>query len=570
MAVAVLILIGIALAFGTIHETRFGTPAAQHYFYRAIWFQGLLFFLCINLVVSAFRRFPWKKHHAGFVMTHLGIILILIGNLLGIWFSVEGTILIPEGESRDYIELPRDVLWVQSSNPGIPVTFPLALSTRPWVHDVQQTFSHEMEGKPFTVTIDQYLPNTAMVEEIVEGTEEFPAVLLEVTAFHQPAQQFWLFSRDPERFGFRWGDAHFLFFEVRNEAERRALEEPHRSWDAEDKGTLHLAFRDLGLEKDIPVHSFLGKAQSIEGTPYTLTIKEYFPDFIIGEQGPTTRSKEPHNPALAFILEGPEGKDSFLVFALHPEFEERHGFSRTIHVQATYEMSPTLPPLPPGLLGVVRSPETWYVVTTSLESDERQLIPLSLNETYTHPTLDVSFRALQLLTHARRLETFRLKDNEVKQQAIHLTYEAKGVQEERWLRQRGAVHFQAGDDMVVVAYQPAKRTLPFSIQLADFRKVEYPGTTVPSDFESDLEIEDLERGLRLTRTISMNNPLTYRGFTLFQSSFVEGPPVEATVLSVRNDLGTPVVYAGFGVVVIGLITMFYFRKDPFKSNRKKQ
>jgi cytochrome c biogenesis protein ResB len=59
----------------------------------------------------------------------------------------------------------------------------------------------------------------------------------------------------------------------------------------------------------------------------------------------------------------------------------------------------------------------------------------------------------------------------------------------------------------------------------------------------------------LTRTISMNNPLKYRGYSLFQSSYIPGQ-VETTVLSVRNDPGTPLVYAGFLVVLFGVIALF--------------
>src|SRR3990167_3575905 len=84
MAIVVLLLIGTALAFGTRHEALYGTPAAQHYFYRAVWFQILLVVLAFNLVISALRRHPWKRRHIGFVMTHLGIITILVGNLIGI------------------------------------------------------------------------------------------------------------------------------------------------------------------------------------------------------------------------------------------------------------------------------------------------------------------------------------------------------------------------------------------------------------------------------------------------------------------------------------------------------
>ena len=123
--------------------------------------------------------------------------------------------------------------------------------------------------------------------------------------------------------------------------------------------------------------------------------------------------------------------------------------------------------------------------------------------------------------------------------------------------------------MLVLAFQPATRPLPFSVKLIDFRKKEYPGTSVASAFESDLEITDASRGLRLSKTISMNHPLTYRGYTIFQASFIEGA-VETTVLSVRKDSGTPPVYAGFITVVSGLLLMFYLRPNGSEKHRGKR
>jgi len=74
------------------------------------------------------------------------------------------------------------------------------------------------------------------------------------------------------------------------------------------------------------------------------------------------------------------------------------------------------------------------------------------------------------------------------------------------------------------------------------------------------------------RTIRMNHPLRYRGFSLYQSSYIPGPPstlagagegpTETTVLSVRNDPGTPFVYAGFIIVLLGVVSMFVLRVEP--------
>lgn len=61
--------------------------------------------------------------------------------------------------------------------------------------------------------------------------------------------------------------------------------------------------------------------------------------------------------------------------------------------------------------------------------------------------------------------------------------------------------------------------LPFIILLEDFRVEHYPGGQ-PRSFESDLVIQDGEQ--RMAKTIAVNHPLNYRGYTIYQASFGDG------------------------------------------------
>jgi cytochrome c biogenesis protein ResB len=106
-----------------------------------------------------------------------------------------------------------------------------------------------------------------------------------------------------------------------------------------------------------------------------------------------------------------------------------------------------------------------------------------------------------------------------------------------------------------VEYRPAERALPVTIKLLDFRKIDYPGTAMAAGFESDVQLSDPDRGVILMRTVRMNQPLRYRGFSFFQSSYIPGAH-EATVLAVRNDPGTPLVYAGFLIILGGMVALF--------------
>ena len=63
--------------------------------------------------------------------------------------------------------------------------------------------------------------------------------------------------------------------------------------------------------------------------------------------------------------------------------------------------------------------------------------------------------------------------------------------------------------------------LPFSIEVVDFR-IEHYESGQPKSFESDLIIHDPEADARITETISVNHPLSYKGYTIYQASFTDG------------------------------------------------
>ena len=93
--------------------------------------------------------------------------------------------------------------------------------------------------------------------------------------------------------------------------------------------------------------------------------------------------------------------------------------------------------------------------------------------------------------------------------------------------------------------------LPFSITLNDFRKIDYPGTQKAKEYEADITLHDGD--LSWPSTISMNKPLRYKGYTLYQSSFEQRPNVEVTVLNVVKNEGRAFPYIATLVIFIGLL-----------------
>ena len=568
IAVPLLIVIASVLAWGTIYETRFGTASVQRFMYQSWWFQGLLAFLALNLAVAALERYPWERKHLPFVLAHLGIILILLGGIIGGRFGVEGQLIIPEGQAERVLQLPGNVLVVQQPNPGLHQVFPTNFETRAWVHEPQVTFPVALNGRSIQITIDRYYPDAVLEEHIRDvGSEENPAVRV-LLAHNEQQDAVWLMSRDPERFGMGWGEAHVLFLEPQTSDQVDQL--TGRSDDAwHPRGAVSIRLPGMAAAREIPVPEQLNQSMDIEGTPYRITFKDYFPDFAITEQGPVSRSAQPNNPAVSFILSGPEGTDAHLLFALHPEFQALHGFTHQIAAEVSYAHAAS-GALPPNGIGLILTPSKGLLAVLTGRGTERQVIePVEIGTRYTHPSLGYQFEVAAYAPRATIEQHINNRGDEVKAEALHLIGREGSQVAQAWVSLRQTVSLSLGKEPLLVDYRPAQYELPYTIKLLDFRKIDYPGTQMAAGFESDVELTDPKRGVMLMRKISMNNPLKYRGFAFYQSSYIEGP-AETTVLSVRSDPGTPFVYAGFIIVILGVIAMFVLRSTSPSSQAGSQ
>lgn len=102
--------------------------------------------------------------------------------------------------------------------------------------------------------------------------------------------------------------------------------------------------------------------------------------------------------------------------------------------------------------------------------------------------------------------------------------------------------------------------LPFSLTLSRFEVETYPGTHSPMDFVSHLQISD--NGTVSDATISMNNILKHRHYRFYQSDYDEEGN---SVLSVAHDpWGVGVTYAGYLLLFVAIVGMFFDRKSEFR------
>ena len=114
---------------------------------------------------------------------------------------------------------------------------------------------------------------------------------------------------------------------------------------------------------------------------------------------------------------------------------------------------------------------------------------------------------------------------------------------------------KAGGKVYKMSLRFARTYKPYSLYLYNFRFDRYPGTDTPKDYSSFVKLDDAERGVTRDVRIWMNNPLRYRGDTLYQSSF-DAATEKGTVLQVVENRGWMAPYVGCMIVAIGLLGQF--------------
>ncbi|MCC5832976.1 MAG: hypothetical protein JJU12_08055 [Chlamydiales bacterium] len=115
-----LILIAATLFFvvaGTFLESWSGSHLYAAYFtYQSPVFQLLIGLYFVNILTATLNRIPFKKRHIPFVITHIGLLMILAGVFCKSYFGVQGAMGIAEGSGSDRILLPNSyALLVESS-----------------------------------------------------------------------------------------------------------------------------------------------------------------------------------------------------------------------------------------------------------------------------------------------------------------------------------------------------------------------------------------------------------------------------------------------------------------------
>jgi len=124
----------------------------------------------------------------------------------------------------------------------------------------------------------------------------------------------------------------------------------------------------------------------------------------------------------------------------------------------------------------------------------------------------------------------------------------------------------SNDQEYIIVFRKKRTYLPFSIELIDFKKIMYPGTGIAKSYSSDINL--IEKGISKRKLISMNEPLRYKGYTFYQSSFIESSNGETTVLAAVKNYGRLFPYISSIIMCVGLL-IHLIMKLPGLLNKQK-
>lgn len=120
-----------------------------------------------------------------------------------------------------------------------------------------------------------------------------------------------------------------------------------------------------------------------------------------------------------------------------------------------------------------------------------------------------------------------------------------------------------------VTYAEKVAPLGFELTLDRFQIGTYPGTMRPRSFESQVTLLDATTGRKQGGVISMNHPLSYGGYTLYQSSYRQEKEHSVSFLSVSWDPGQPIVFTGYVALIVGMVWVLIQRMRE-RRNRSSQ
>lgn len=562
LTVFMLIFLALVLALGTIYEAENGTPAVKVTFWRAWWFDGMLVLLSANIVGCTYYRHPKRTSRWAYLLLHQSILIIFAGGLIGRWYGSEGQLQLREGEDKSEITSEANVLnvkWLDDKGKTYD-SYQFAtehIDAFLKRHETEVHFSpasfgfaerplnkvFPMPRRGVNLCVDRFFPDFREVDGAIPGgAADGPAVQLTFT-HERDTLDHWVFTRET-------GSQPFSGIHVTLESGSP----PPVARDASSRsrgGILTLTGPNGAWTGRLDVTGREGQTLPVENTPYHVRVEKLFTHLVLEGKVPVDNPKAPENPAVVFTLSGPGLEDRRVTFANFPDFDDMHGKKKS-GISAAFSFSARE-------LQIWREPGTGALVGRFFSADDVVTGPLKAGRDYPIRGIPgMLFRVAKTMARARPGVEAINKSNELRRPGLHVNVENEVGRESFWLAFGEPRTVQFGTAKAVLEYTKVQIGVGFALKLKKFTVGKHPGTNQPASFSSDVSMDDKDLNVSGDREISMNNPLVHRGYTFYQSSYIEGTPM-TSIFQVAYDPGGPVAYVGFFGFMTGLFCIISSR-----------
>jgi uncharacterized membrane protein YqjE len=526
LAVPVLAMVAVALAWGTYLESTQNATVSKATVYGSWWFIGLMALICVSLVFAVVARYPWKRKHAGFITVHAGLILMIIAGFWSLFGRLEGHLAIEEGQASNQLETDREVLEVAEFNAGQSKVVELVSAPRSagalslggvrievldrWENSAEEHYVADDSTsalRAFEISVNPTASEGEWVAEEIKGGGGPSLDGMAIRVLPDGADWAATTAAKPSASGFAFtlGATRYDVGEVGSEA--------LPGW------------RIVSVERFAKASVANGKLQ--EGG---------------GES----------NPAIDVTITDGKGTTE-----RHTSFEKFPDMVMSKTLEGTASSGARLAPTSASaisealvLFGPASAPKVGYVSPTG----EGRILPspASLPATIEAGSHRVSI--LKQFTHARAATRF-VKAPPAGERRPVLTLRIGDAKEPVQVAWKAFEAMTGTGRNLLLRYGPQMVELPFTVKLNDFRKMDYPGTEMAMSYESDVFIQEPGKA-DLPYLIHMNTPYAHAPWKVYQSGFM-GENV--SIFSVMRDPGLPLTYLGSIVLCVGIYLTFFSR-----------
>ncbi len=569
----------ILLITSTSMEAARGTSFAQKVFYQTRWFDFLIALLWINIFCSTVIRFPFRKEQVGFLITHIGILGILASALVMKHAGIDGQLALAEGQTASAIKESGYVLAVQYPNqeesyldlrPGVVqvvFTKDRLNSKTPFCPLQKKTpaQNQDLSGAAINLRITDILEHATESMKVVEGdprSKQNRAIYVRLKSRQMGLDAAsWLLEHDAGNSSSREAMAGAVRISLREKKNVASNPEPVlKVLDKDGKDVFAVKAGDTSLPQAILINK----------TGYTIKGLVFYPYASVTPKGlanvPAGRSP---NPAVSFDLVDAKGNAVHkIAFAFFPDFESMHPGKDKQALDLKFRLEAGDPEDysadaadGPQISFLYSDTGAWrYEARLNGQvKAEGEVVP---EKVLPAGWMDLQFAVQEVLEHAKVEYDIIRSSNDQDLMAAKVVVPGPMKEESIWVVEDRPAPLTLSQGTVSLYLTTKSRELPFTLMLKQFRRIDYPGTMDAQGFESDVVLKDAVHGAVLEKTISMNHPLSYGGYKIFQSSYSDpGSGAKTSIFTVARNPGIPFIYISSIIAVLGAMLQFKGSKD---------